>query len=281
MIAPTDYAFLGQLLQRHSGLALGAGKEYLVESRLSPVAASLGHADLGSLVASLRTFPGSREVKMVCEAMTTNESLFFRDGTPWELLRERILPELARARHGARRLRIWCAAASTGQEPYSLAMSVASVPALSGWRVEILATDYSAAALERARAGLFTHFEVQRGLPVQMLVKHFTREGDDWRISPAMRQAVSFRESNLLEPFGHLGTFDLVLCRNVLIYFDPPTKRGVLERLAERLPSDGYLFLGAAETVLGITERFERVAGASTSVYRPSRAVGQALSRAS
>lgn len=281
MIAPNDYAFLCQLLHRHSGLALGPGKEYLVQSRLEPVAASLGHAGLPALVASLRTLAPAREVKMVCEAMTTNESLFFRDGAPWELLRERALPELVRARAHLKRLRIWCAAASTGQEPYSVAMTVAGIPALAGWRVEIVGTDYSAAALERARAGVFTHFEVQRGLPIQMLVKHFTREGDDWRISPALRQAVTYREGNLLEPFGHLGTFDLVLCRNVLIYFDLPTKRQVLDRMAAQLAPDGYLFLGAAETVLGVSDRWDRVPGAATSVYRPGAGGAVPLSRAS
>jgi chemotaxis protein methyltransferase CheR len=272
MIAATDYAYLCQILHRHSGLALGAGKEYLVQSRLAPVAASLGHASLGSLVASLRAFPASREVRMVCEAMTTNESLFFRDGAPFEMLRERVIPELARARAHVRRLRIWSAAASTGQEPYSLAMTLAAMPSLHGWRIEIVGTDYSAAALERARSGLFTHFEVQRGLPIQMLMKHFTREGDDWRISAALRQSVTFRESNLLEPFANLGTFDLVLCRNVLIYFDLPTKRQVLDRMVLQLAPDGWLFLGAAETVLGVTESFDRVPGASTSVYRPRAA---------
>jgi chemotaxis protein methyltransferase CheR len=278
MIAANDYAYLCQLLHRHSGLALGAGKEYLVQSRLAPVAASLGHAGLPSLVASLRAFPASREVRMVCEAMTTNESLFFRDGAPFEMLRERVIPELMRTRQHTRKLRIWSAAASTGQEPYSVAMTLAGIPALAGWRVEIIATDYSAAALERARAGVFTHFEVQRGLPIQMLMKHFTREGDDWRISAAMRQAVSYRECNLLEPFAHLGSFDLVMCRNVLIYFDLPTKRRVLDRMAAQLAPDGTLFLGAAETVLGVTESFERVAGASTSMYRP---VAAALAAAS
>lgn len=280
MIDPNDYAFLCQLLHRHSGLALGPGKEYLVQSRLAPVAASLGHAGLPALVSSLRGFPAQRDVKMVCEAMTTNESLFFRDGAPWDLLRERALPELIQARAAQRRLRIWCAAASTGQEPYSVAMTLAGIPALNGWRVEIVGTDYSAAALDRARSGLFTHFEVQRGLPIQMLVKHFAREGDDWRISPALRQAVTYREGNLLEPFGHLGTFDLILCRNVLIYFDLPTKRQVLDRMAGQLSPDGYLFLGAAETVLGVSERWERLAGAATSVYRPSTGAA-VLSRAS
>ncbi|MBV9773814.1 MAG: protein-glutamate O-methyltransferase CheR [Gemmatimonadetes bacterium] len=279
MIPANDYAFLQQLLQRHSGLSLSAGKEYLIESRLSPVAASLGYADLAALVKALRVSPRSAEVKAVCEAMTTNESLFFRDGTPFEVLRERILPELARARQHSRRLRIWCAAASTGQEPYSVAMTVAAHPLLAGWQVEIVGTDYSAAALQRAREGVYSHFEVQRGLPIQMLMKHFAKEGDDWRISPALRRSVTFREANLLESFVHYGTFDLVLCRNVLIYFDLETKRDVLDRMRRHVAPDGYLFLGGSETVIGVSDGFERVPGALTSVYRPIAA--QSLSRAS
>jgi chemotaxis protein methyltransferase CheR len=278
MIAANDYAFLCQLLHRHSGLALGEGKEYLVQSRLGPVAASLGHASLPALVSSLRTFPAQRELRLVCEAMTTNESLFFRDGAPFDLLRDRIVPELVRARATSRRIRIWSAAASTGQEAYSVAMTLAGISALDGWRVEIVGTDYSSAALDRARAGLFTHFEVQRGLPIQMLMKHFEREGDDWRISAALRRSVSFREGNLLEPFGALGQFDIIMCRNVLIYFDLDTKRRVLDRMAAQVANDGYLFLGAAETVLGVTDTFERLPGAATSAYRPARALYAAAS---
>lgn len=278
MIAANDYAFLCQLLHRHSGLALGEGKEYLVQSRLAPVAASLGHASLPALVTALRAFPASREVRLVCEAMTTNESLFFRDGAPFDLLRDRIVPDLLRARAASRRLRIWSAASSTGQEAYSVAMTLAGMPALDGWRVEIVGTDYSSAAVQRAREGVFTHFEVQRGLPIQMLMKHFQRHGDDWRISDALRRAVSFREGNLLEPLGPLGQFDVILCRNVLIYFDLDTKRRVLDRMAAQLAPDGSLFLGAAETVLGVTDTFERLPGAATSVYRPARAAFAAAS---
>ena len=279
MIAPIDYEFLCRLLHQHSGLALGAGKEYLIESRLAPVAASLGYADLAALASRLRMGAPQRELRTVCEAMTTNESLFFRDGAPFEVLRERMLPELMAARQHLRRLRIWCAAASTGQEPYTVAMTLAAIPALAGWNVEIFATDYSTAALERARAGVYSHFEVQRGLPIQMLMKHFTREGDDWRASPELRRAVTYREANLLDPFTHFGTWDLILCRNVLIYFDLPTKKGVLDRMARQLAPDGYLFLGSAETVVGVTDTFERIPGVGTNVYR--RPATLAVARAS
>lgn len=281
MIARNDYDFLCRLLHQHSGLSLGPGKDYLIESRLSPVAASLGYADLAALANRLRAGAPSRELKAVCEAMTTNESLFFRDGAPFEVLRERILPELMAARQHLRRLRIWCAAASTGQEPYSVAMTLAAIPALAGWQVEILGTDYSTAALDRAKGGLYSHFEVQRGLPIQQLMKFFTREGEDWRANAELRRAVTYREANLLEPFTHFGTWDLILCRNVLIYFDLPTKKGVLDRMARQLSPDGYLFLGSAETVVGVTESFERIPGIGTNVYRRAATAPVAVARAS
>ena len=269
MISRADYEYLGRLLQENSGLYLGEGKEYLVEARLGPVAACLGFATLEELVRSLRAAPQPGVVKQVCEAMTTGESLFFRDGAPFTLLRDRVLPDLLEARRATRRLRIWCAAASTGQEPYSVAMTLASlVPPLDGWRVEILATDYSRAAVARARAGVYSHFEVQRGLPVAMLLRHFRQRGDDWQISEEMRRAVTFREANLLDGFAGTGPWDLVFCRNVLIYFDVPTKRDVLERLSRVVAPDGYLFLGAAETAVGLTEAVARVHSLPASIYR-------------
>ncbi len=269
MISRGDYEYLGRLLQEQSGLYLGPGKEYLVEARLGPVAACLGHPTLEGLVRSLRMAPQPLVVKQVCEAMTTNESLFFRDGTPFTLLRDHVLPGLIEARRASRRLRIWCAAASTGQEPYSVAMTLATlVPPLAGWNVEILATDYSRAAIARATAGVYNHFEVQRGLPVSMLLRFFKQRGNDWKISEEMRRAVTFREVNLLDSYAGLGTFDLVFCRNVLIYFDVQTKRDVLERLARVMAPDGYLFLGAAETAVGLTDAVARVASLPASIYR-------------
>ncbi|HET7322318.1 MAG TPA: CheR family methyltransferase [Longimicrobiaceae bacterium] len=268
-MAPADYAYLSELLQRESGLCLGPHKEYLLESRLTPLARTRGLGGLSGLVRRLRERGDDELSRAVCEAMTTNESLFFRDATPFRLLQEELLPELAARRVATRRLRIWCAAGSTGQEPYSLAMILDEMAALFyGWRVEILSTDYSRAALDRARAGLYNHFEVQRGLPIQMLTRHFHRVGDDWQISESLRRAVQFRELNLLEPFQHLGRFDVVLCRNVLIYFDLPTKAEVLARLAGCVADDGYLFLGGSETAMGVTRHFDRVPGAGTSVYR-------------
>lgn len=270
MIARADYETLRKVLLANSGHHLEDGKEYLVERRLESVAGSFGFRDLAGLVGQLRNTSDPRVTKLVCEAMTTNESLFFRDGRPFDLLRERILPELIERRQASRRLRIWSAACSTGQEPYSLAMLLADYqPALSGWTIEILGTDYSPKVLDRARDGTFNHFEVQRGLPIQMLIKHFDQQdGNNWRAKDKIRRMVTFREQNLMESFRHLGTFDIVFCRNVLIYFHEQGKRDVLERMAQVVAPDGYLFLGSAETALGVTGAWRSVVGASTTLFQ-------------
>jgi chemotaxis protein methyltransferase CheR len=193
--------------------------------------------------------------KAVIEAMTTNETFFFRDKIPFDLFRDVLLPRYMQARAATRRLRIWCAAASTGQEPYSLAMLLnEAATKLAGWQLEIVATDISTEVLERARAGLYSQFEVQRGLPIQLLLKYFTQVGDQWQISPHIRAMVDYRPLNLIKDFGHLGTFDIIYCRNVLIYFDGPTKTDVLKRLANAMVPDGTLLLGAAETVIGLSD---------------------------
>jgi chemotaxis protein methyltransferase CheR len=244
-----DFAFLRDYLKKRSGLALGPEKRYLVESRLSPVCRRFNLATLSDLVGTLRLSREGPLERAVVEAMTTNETFFFRDRTPFDLFRE------IAARGATRRLRIWSAAASTGQEPYSLAMLIHEATAqLAGWQIEIVGTDLSTEVLEKARLGLYSHFEVQRGLPVQLLVKHFTQVGEQWRISPKLAGMVSYRPLNLLQPFEHLGQFDIVYCRNVLIYFDAPTKADVLERIAKALAPDGAVLLGAAETVIGLTE---------------------------
>ena len=269
MIARADYEALKEILRANSGHALGEGKEYLVERRLEPVAGSLGFLDIAGLVRHIRLTRDPKVVKIVCEAMTTNESLFFRDGRPFDLLKQSILPDLVERRRTQRRLRVWSAAASTGQEAYSLAMLMSEFPALAGWTLEIVGTDYSPKVVERARDGLYNHFEVQRGLPIQYLMKYFEQaENNSWRVKSPLRQMVTFREANLLEPFRHMGTFDIVFCRNVLIYFDEAGKRDVLERLSGVIPEDGYLFLGASETALGISERWNVVNGAGTTLFR-------------
>src|SRR4030088_3551684 len=202
--------------------------------------------------------------------MPPNETFFFRDKIPFDHLRETILPALVQTRANRRALRIWCAASSTGQEPYSIAMCLKEFgPALAGWRVEIVATDLSQAVLEKARTGIFSQFEVQRGLPIQMLVKYFTQIGELWQLNADIRSMVQHRQLNLLQDFSHLGTFDVIFCRNVLIYFDQDTKTGIFERLARMLEPDGALALGAAETVVGLTDAFSPYPE-RRGLYRPS-----------
>ena len=255
-MTPLDYEFLRKLLKERSGLDLSSDKQYLVESRLIPLARKAGLPGIAELVQKMKG--GSDELTSeVVEAMTTNETFFFRDKIPFDHLRETILPALVQARESRRALRIWCAASSTGQEPYSIAMCVKACAALAGWRVEILATDLSQAVLEKSKAGIFSQFEVQRGLPIQMLVKHFTQVGELWHLNADIRSMVQHRQLNLLQDFSHLGTFDVIFCRNVLIYFDQDTKVGVLDRLARMLESDGVLLLGAAESVVGISDTFK------------------------
>jgi len=249
-----DFEFLRTLLQRRSGLFLSAEKRYLVESRLGMLCRRRGIAGIPALVVQLHTSPASELEAAVVEAMTTNETLFFRDRTPFDLFRDVILPEKLAANAQSRTLRIWCAAVSTGQEAYSLAMLLDEASdRLAGWSVEILGTDISADVLERARQGLYSQFEVQRGLPIQLLLKHFRQEGDKWRLSDRIRRMVTLRPHNLLEPNQQLGQFDVIFCRNVLIYFDVPTKARVMAALSARLARNGAFILGAAETVIGIT----------------------------
>jgi chemotaxis protein methyltransferase CheR len=250
-----DFDFLRTFLKARSGLALTPEKRYLVESRLGPVCRRFEIDNLSELLAGLRNGRDADLERAVIEAMTTNETFFFRDRTPFDLFRDVLLPRYLKNRASSRHLRIWCAAASSGQEPYSLAMMLSEAAArLIGWRVEILATDISTEVLDRAKSGLYSQFEVQRGLPIQLLLKYFTQVGDQWQIAPQIRSMVEFRPANLIKDFSALGTFDIIYCRNVLIYFDAPTKTDVMRRLANALSPDGALLLGAAETVLGLTD---------------------------
>jgi chemotaxis protein methyltransferase CheR len=252
----SDYEFLRKLLKERSGLDLSSDKQYLVESRLIPLARRAGLSGIAELVAKIKTGSDTLTSEVV-EAMTTNETFFFRDKIPFDHLRQTILPALLQARASRRSLRIWSAASSTGQEPYSIAMCLKeNAAALAGWRVEILATDLSHSVLEKSKAGIFSQFEVQRGLPIQMLVRHFTQVGELWQLNADIRAMVQHRELNLLRDFSHLGTFDVIFCRNVLIYFDPETKGRIFDRLAKALEPDGVMLLGAAESVVGISDAF-------------------------
>ena len=279
-MTPQDFDYLRQLLRERSGLMLSAEKQYLAESRLLPVARRHELKTLGELIAAVRAQPAAPLVSEVVEAMTTNETFFFRDKTPFEHFRQTIMPALIEKRAREKRIRIWCAAASTGQEPYSLAMALKEMavtqPALANFRIEILATDLSGEVLERAKAGIYSQFEVQRGLPIQLLLKYFKQSGESWQIAPDIRAMVQLRPLNLLNDFSPLGTFDLVFCRNVLIYFDQPTKINVFNRIAKQIPDDGFLVLGAAETVVGLTDAFKPVPD-KRGLYAPNPEARQGL----
>jgi chemotaxis protein methyltransferase CheR len=256
-VTPSDYEYLRKLLKELSGLDLSADKQYLIESRLMPLARRSGLPGIPELVDRLKKGASALTADVV-EAMTTNESFFFRDKTPFEHLQQTVIPTLVQARAARRSLRIWCAASSTGQEPYSIAMCLKEAGALlAGWRIEIVATDLSPAVLEKSKAGIYSQFEVQRGLPIQMLVKYFTQSGELWHLNAEIRSMVQHRPLNLLQDFSHLGVFDIIFCRNVLIYFDQQTKTNILDRICRIMAPDGVLALGAAETVVGITEAFK------------------------
>jgi chemotaxis protein methyltransferase CheR len=272
-VTPADYDFLRKFLKERSGLDLSPDKQYLVESRLVPLARRSGLSGITDLVQKMR---GGAEALItdVVEAMTTNETFFFRDKIPFDHLTGTILPALQSARASRRHLRIWSAASSTGQEPYSIAMCLKEKAAeLAGWRIEIVATDLSQEVLEKSRAGIYSQFEVQRGLPIQLLVKYFTQNGDLWQINSDIRSMVQYRQLNLLQDFSHLGKFDIIFCRNVLIYFDQPTKLSIFERLAKMMEPDGMLMLGAAETVVGMTDAFKPYPD-RRGLYQPNHARG-------
>ena len=270
-MTPTDYEYLRKILKDHSGLDLSADKQYLIESRLLPLSRKCGVSGIGELVQKMKG-GSSSIIAQVVEAMTTNETFFFRDKVPFEHFRDTIMPELLKARAGRKSVRIWCAAGSTGQEPYSLAMSLKEMgAALAGWRIEIIATDLSQEVLEKSKSGVYSQFEVQRGLPIQLLVKYFKQNGELWQISPELRGMVQHRQLNLLHDFSQLGTFDVIFCRNVLIYFDQDTKINIFGRLAKAMEGDGFLVLGAAETVVGLTDVFKPFPD-KRGLYRPSGA---------
>ncbi len=255
-MTPPDYEYLRKILKERSGLDLSADKQYLVESRLIPLARKAGLAGIPELVAKMKG-GADRLTADVVEAMTTNETFFFRDKIPFDHLRDTILPALMQARANRKSIRIWSAASSTGQEPYSIAMCLKERAAqLAGWRFEIVATDLSQEVLEKSKAGIYSQFEVQRGLPIQLLVKYFTQTGELWQINADIRGMVQHRALNLLQDFSHLGKFDVIFCRNVLIYFDQETKINIFERMSRIVEPDGMLMLGAAESVVGITDAF-------------------------
>lgn len=263
-----DFEFIAKLLYQRSGLVITQEKAYLLESRLNPVARKWDLDDVDALIGALRKGGDQQLMVDVTEAMTTNESFFFRDNRPFDQFKDMVLPHMLEGRAARKKIRIWSAACSSGQEPYTLAMILKEEAArLAGWTVEIIATDLSTEILSKAKDGLYSQFEVQRGLPITLLMKYFTQEGDKWRISDEIRNMVTYKPFNLLDDPAALGNFDVVFCRNVLIYFDQETKGKVLDRIAKIMPADGFLYLGGAETVLGISDSFEVVPG-QRGVYR-------------
>jgi chemotaxis protein methyltransferase CheR len=271
-LSPTSFSYVAGLIRREASIILEQGKEYLVEGRLLPLARQAGVASVDEFVARLQQHQDSSATHRVVDALTTNETSWFRDREPFLAFTDTVLPELVTSRSGGRTLRMWSAACSSGQEPYSLAILLQeSLPA--DYRFEILASDISSEMIRRAELGEFTQVEMNRGLPAHLLVRYFERVGTNWRISPALRRSITFQRLNLTGPLSVHGQFDVIFLRNVLIYFDVETKRAVLRNVSRLLRPDGWLFLGAAETTIGIDDSFERVAAGRASAYRLRAAV--------
>jgi len=271
-ISREDFAYVSRLVHASSGVILEPGKEYLVEARLQPLLREEKLDSIASLIARLRASTPNGLHQRIVEAMTTNETSFFRDLHPFEALRKLIVPDLLERRASQRQLRIWSAACSTGQEPYSVAILLReSFPQLEAWTCEITATDIAGQVLDRARLGRYSHHEVSRGLPAAYLVKYFRKQGSDWEIREEVRRNVQFLEMNLTRPWPLMPKMDLVLMRNVLIYFDLDTKKKIFARLRQQMAPDGYLLLGAAETTLGIDDSFVRVSGDRSGWFRLHR----------
>lgn len=257
-----DFQLISGIVRERSGLVLTEEKVYLLESRLVPLARQRGKNTLEDLANELRRSNDEKLKEEITEAMTTNETFFFRDTKPFDIFKNTVLPRLLETRASRKSIRIWNAACSTGQEPYSLAMLLKEEAAkMAGWRVEIMATDISNEVLEKAKAGLYSQFEVQRGLPIQLLIKYFQQMGEMWQIDSSIRAMVKFQKVNLLDNLSVMGNFDVIFCRNVLIYFDHETKSKVLGQMHNILAGDGALFLGGAETVLGICDQLKPVSG--------------------
>jgi len=268
-ISKADFDYVSQMVRGHAAIVLEAGKEYLVENRLTPLAEQEGYESLGHFIAKLRSEPGLNGLHHKCiDAMTTNETSFFRDFHPFEALRKEILPKLISQRAATRQLTIWSAACSTGQEPYTLAMILAEhFPQLFDWKINIIATDLSPTVLKTAGEGHYSQFEVNRGLPASYLVKYFTKQGDRWLIKPELKKNIQFRPMNLVQPWPILPPFDLVFIRNVMIYFDVETKKSILRRIRNCLLPHGCLFLGSAETTMNLDPDYRPVTVGRTVVY--------------
>jgi len=264
-----DFDYVRKLVLEHSAIVLEDGKDYLVEMRLTPLAQDQGFTTLDDLVSALRTKSYGHLHQLVVEAMTTNETSFFRDRHPFDTLKTTIIPELLELRSSDQSLDIWCMACSSGQEPYSILLTIHEhFRQLSGWKIQLLGSDLSKEMLERTREGKYSQLEVNRGLPAPLLVKHFARQGTHWQVKPEIRKMLELREINLAKPWPQVRPMDIIFLRNVLIYFDVATKKDILRRVARVLKPEGYLFMGGAETVSGLDDQFERVTHGRTVCYR-------------
>ncbi len=268
-----DFAYLRRLMHERAAIVLEPGKEYLALSRLDPIARHAGVGSVAELVGVLRGEDAASQLhEEVVDALTTNETTFFRDFSPFESLRTQVLPELIERRRRLRSAAIWSAGCSSGQEPYSIAMAIREdFPELLTWQLRILGTDISPSVLDRARRGRYGQLEVNRGLPAHLLVRHFTRVGMEWEIEEPIRRMVRFERHNLVHEWPTMPPFDLVLMRNVMIYFDVDTKRDVLARMRRQLAPEGYLLLGASETTYNLSEDFDRELDGRTAWYRPTQ----------
>ena len=268
-LSQEDFQFICQFVKENSAIALEGGKEYLVQIRLEPLAKKAGLSGVAGLVQELRRVRSGPLAKAVIEAMTTNETMFFRDGTPFALMRETLIPEVIARSGASKRLRIWCAAASTGQEPYSIAMTLRDqIPDIDRWDVEIRASDISKDVLEKARSGVYNQLEISRGLPAPLMAKYFEKKGLSWIVKEELRSMVRFEQLNLIGPWPHFEPLDFLFIRNVLIYFDLETKQRILNKARSLLKPDGVLFLGSAETTIGLVDGFDRQGLEKGSAYR-------------
>ena len=268
-LSSSDFQYVSNLVRAQSALVLESGKEYLVESRLAPLAKAEGLDSVEDVVRRLRREPRGEIVDLVVEAMTTNETLFFRDNHPFQSLREEVLPRVIERNAATKSLSIWCAASSSGQEPYSLCMLLRDhFPELSNWNVRIIASDISKSMLRRVKTGSYSQLEVNRGLPAKMLVKYFSKDGATWQISPELIKMLELREINLCKSWPVLPSFDIVMIRNVLIYFDNETKREIMGKIRGLLKPGGFMFLGGSETTINLDDAFARVRQGATWAYQ-------------
>lgn len=271
-IAPQDFEYICELIRRRAGITLEPGKEYLVESRLVPLAKQEGLKGIEDLLAKMKTGPLAMSLtRKVIESMTTNETSFFRDIHPFDALRDKVIPDLIARRAMTKTLSIWCAAASSGQEPYTILMLLReNFPQLfnGGWRFQFVGTDLSSEMIRRCREGKFSQLEINRGLPAQLMVKYFKKIGMDWQIDEQLRKACEFREMNLCDEWTGLSNIDIVFMRNVLIYFSVETKRQILGKVRKVMKPDGYLFLGGAETTINIDESYDRLQIQRSGIYQ-------------